>query len=114
MTPFLAFVALAVLLSFWLSALGRADGLQRGLVVNAANTGDLVLLQPPDMTKGLPLCHIPHLRECLIDQLVECLALLSGANAAHDRLSHDVAVLVNHVGGRERVQVGGELSGLAI
>ena len=50
----------------------------------------------------------------LIDQLVERLALLSGVDAAHDWLSHDVAVLVDHVGGRERVQVGGELSGLAV
>ena len=69
---------------------------------------------PPGFSTRRTSCHILHLRECLIDQLVECLALLSGANAAQDRLSHDVAVLVNHVGGRERVQVGGELSGLAI
>ena len=83
--------------------LDHAGGLRRELVVNAANTGDLVLLQPLDMTKELPLCHIPHLRERLLDQLVECLALLSRVDTAHNRFSHDVAILVDHVGGRERV-----------
>ena len=40
-----------------------------------------------------------------VDKLVECCALLGGADGAHDGLPYDVAVLVDNVGGREREQV---------
>ena len=52
--------------------------------------------------------------ECLVDELVELLCLIGRGDRADDRLADDVAVLVDDVRGRERVQTGGELTGLAV
>ena len=45
------------------------------------------------------------IRNRLVDKLVECCALLGGADGSHDWIPYDVAVLVDNVGGREREQV---------
>ena len=52
-------------------------------------------------------CRISLLaiRNRLVDKLVECCALLGGADGSHDWIPYDVAVLVDNVGGREREQV---------
>ena len=55
------------------------------------------------------LCFTRYLllaiRNRLVDKLVECCALLGGADGSHDWIPYDVAVLVDNVGGREREQV---------
>ena len=45
------------------------------------------------------------IRNRLVDKLVECCALLGGADGSHDWIPYDVAVLIDNVGGREREQV---------
>ena len=45
------------------------------------------------------------IRNRLVNKLVECRALLGGADGSHDRIPYDVAVLVDNVGCREREQI---------
>ena len=45
------------------------------------------------------------IRNRLVDKLVECCALLGGADGSHDGIPYDVAILIDNVGGREREQV---------
>ena len=45
------------------------------------------------------------IRNRLVDKLVECCALLGGANGSHDWISYDVAVLIDDIRCREREQI---------
>lgn len=62
-----------------------------------------------NVAKGLsPLPHSNLLFavcDCLIDQLVERLALLGGADGSHDWIPYDVAILIDDIRCREREQI---------
>ena len=45
------------------------------------------------------------IRNRLVNKLVECRALLGGADGSHDWIPSDVAVLVDNIGCREREQI---------
>ena len=45
------------------------------------------------------------IRNRLVDKLVECCALLGGANGSHDWIPYDVAILIDDIRCREREQI---------
>ena len=45
------------------------------------------------------------IRNRLVDKLVECCALLGGADGSHDWISYDVAILIDDIRCREREQI---------
>ena len=45
------------------------------------------------------------IRNRLVDKLVECCALLGGADGSHDWIPYDVAILIDDIRCREREQI---------
>ena len=65
-----------------------------------------------NVTTGLSLCHITCTQPLLlaicnrlVNKLVECCALLGGADGSHDWIPYDVAILIDDIRCREREQI---------
>ena len=50
----------------------------------------------------------------LLNELMQLLCLIRGCDCANNRLTNDVAVFVNHIRGRVRIQTGSKGSGIAL
>ena len=53
----------------------------------------------------LPCFLLFAIRNRLVDKLVECCALLGGADGSHDWIPYDVAILIDDIRCREREQI---------
>ena len=85
----------------------KRRGPERGLYMVELILKDSGLLRTAahDPRHALRAFLLLAIRNRLVNKLVECCALLGGADGSHDWIPYDVAVLVDNVGYREREQI---------